>query len=138
MVNIWMREDGLAIDKFVITSDPDFVPTGVGPDVTDGTEDYVRPSINNDPIVVDPVEVDTTYDDPIVEAPTNNEPLDSDTTETDNLVSGDNDVGSGDPVVAEGSSSNGLFGGSSSIAGLLALFALCLVRVGRSKRVCLG
>ena len=43
MVNLWMREDGLAIDKFIITSDPDFVPTGFGPDVTDGTDNYVPP-----------------------------------------------------------------------------------------------
>lgn len=43
MVNLWMREDGLAIDKFIITSDPDFVPTGFGPDVTDGTKNYVPP-----------------------------------------------------------------------------------------------
>ena len=43
MINFWMREDGLAIDKFVITSDPDFVPTGLGPDVTDGTDNFVPP-----------------------------------------------------------------------------------------------
>jgi len=44
VINFWMREDGLAFDKFVITSDPDFVPTGRGPDVTDGTDDYVPPT----------------------------------------------------------------------------------------------
>ena len=43
MVNLWMREDGLAIDKFVITSDPDFSPEGFGPEVTDGTSDYIPP-----------------------------------------------------------------------------------------------
>ena len=44
VVNFWMREDGLAIDKFVISSSPNFVPTGYGPDVTDGTDDYVPPA----------------------------------------------------------------------------------------------
>jgi len=43
MLNVWMREDGLAIDKFVITSDPDFIPSGFGPDVTDGTDSYEPP-----------------------------------------------------------------------------------------------
>ncbi len=27
-VNIWMREDGLAIDKFILTTNPDFIPEG--------------------------------------------------------------------------------------------------------------
>ena len=35
--NLWMREDGLAIDKIVLTTDSTYVPTGVGPDVTNGT-----------------------------------------------------------------------------------------------------
>lgn len=48
IVNIWMREDGLAIDKFVITSNPNFVPTGFGPEVTDGTQAYEPP--NNDEV----------------------------------------------------------------------------------------
>ena len=30
-VQLWMREDGAAIDKVVLTTDPDFVPTGQGP-----------------------------------------------------------------------------------------------------------
>ncbi len=46
MLNIWMREDGLAIDKFVITNDPDFVPSGHGPVLTDGTDNYSPPVIN--------------------------------------------------------------------------------------------
>lgn len=29
--NIWMREDGLIIDKIVLTTNPDYVPTGDGP-----------------------------------------------------------------------------------------------------------
>jgi hypothetical protein len=30
-VTLWMRENGVAVDKIVITSNPNFVPTGVGP-----------------------------------------------------------------------------------------------------------
>src|SRR5262245_20582594 len=30
-VNVWMREDGFIIDKIVITPDPNYVPTGMGP-----------------------------------------------------------------------------------------------------------
>ena len=30
-IDIWMREDGVIIDKFVLTSDETFVPTGKGP-----------------------------------------------------------------------------------------------------------
>ena len=31
VVNVWMREDGLALDKLVLTTDPAYVPTGMGP-----------------------------------------------------------------------------------------------------------
>ena len=31
-INVWMREDGLYIDKIVLTQDINFVPTGLGPD----------------------------------------------------------------------------------------------------------
>jgi len=30
-ITVWMRENGLSIDKIVITSNPNYVPTGVGP-----------------------------------------------------------------------------------------------------------
>ena len=30
-VSIWMREDGLILDKLVLTTDPAFIPTGTGP-----------------------------------------------------------------------------------------------------------
>jgi|GEM_PF-1429116 len=30
-VNVWMREDGFIIDKIVISSNPNYVPTGTGP-----------------------------------------------------------------------------------------------------------
>jgi N-acetylneuraminic acid mutarotase len=36
-VNLWMREDGLAVDKLVLTQDPDYRPTGIGPELNDGT-----------------------------------------------------------------------------------------------------
>ncbi len=31
VLNIWMREDGLIIDKILLTTNPDYVPTGDGP-----------------------------------------------------------------------------------------------------------
>ncbi len=31
-INAWMREDGFIFDKIVITTDPDYVPTDLGPD----------------------------------------------------------------------------------------------------------
>ncbi len=31
MVSIWMREDGLILDKLVLTTDPGFTPAGSGP-----------------------------------------------------------------------------------------------------------
>jgi len=92
MVNIWMREDGLAIDKFVITSDPEFVPNGFGPAVTDGTNDYVPPV----PVVEDskpttPVVEDTgTSDDDIIV---------SDPTDENRPATDDGDVKPVEPVV---------------------------------------
>ncbi len=32
VVNIWMREDGLVIDKIILSDDPAFIPTGLGPE----------------------------------------------------------------------------------------------------------
>ena len=37
-INFWMREDGLAFDKFLLSSDKDYVPSGTGPAVNDGTD----------------------------------------------------------------------------------------------------
>ncbi len=31
MLNVWMREDGIRLDKIVVTTDPDFSPGGKGP-----------------------------------------------------------------------------------------------------------
>ncbi len=31
-LNVWMREDGFVFDKIVLTTDPDFIPSGEGPD----------------------------------------------------------------------------------------------------------
>lgn len=36
-VNLWMREDGLAVDKILLTSDAAYVPVGSGPAHNDGT-----------------------------------------------------------------------------------------------------
>jgi Ca2+-binding RTX toxin-like protein len=35
--NLWMREDGLAVDKIILTTDANYRPTGEGPESTDGT-----------------------------------------------------------------------------------------------------
>lgn len=36
--NLWMREDGVKVDKIVLTTDPDYTPTGTGPvESTKGT-----------------------------------------------------------------------------------------------------
>jgi hypothetical protein len=48
--NVWMREDGYYIDKFVLTSNAAFVPSGTGPAVSarayTGTSDTTPPSVN--------------------------------------------------------------------------------------------
>jgi hypothetical protein len=31
-INVWMREDGLRLDRIIVTADPNFVPDGIGPD----------------------------------------------------------------------------------------------------------
>lgn len=49
-VNVWMREDGLAIDKFVITPAAGFVPSGIGPASDDGTSDDSSAPVNTPPV----------------------------------------------------------------------------------------
>lgn len=36
LVNLWMREDGLSVDKIVLTNDPDYKPSGAGPVQSEG------------------------------------------------------------------------------------------------------
>jgi hypothetical protein len=31
VINVWMREDGLIVDKILITTNPNYTPTGLGP-----------------------------------------------------------------------------------------------------------
>ena len=48
-LNVWMREDGLAVDKIVVTSDPAFVPAGKGPAHDDGADaSSTVPATNDD------------------------------------------------------------------------------------------
>lgn len=119
IINFWMREDGLSIDKFIITSDPDFVPSGHGPELTDGSNNYVPPVPDNtvdEPTqftAVVPVATENTNDSiitPVVDAS-----VAMNTSED----------------VAE--SNNGFFSGSASNFALLTLFTLCLFRFGRFK-----
>jgi len=147
MVNLWMREDGLAIDKFVITSDPEFVPTGFGPDVTDGTKDYVPPMDNNtdenaNPVIDAPVltdvandnssQSDPVNDDTAAEDASSDQPVVADPgndTSTESPQDRDETVSSV-PLTVAADSNDGVFGGSASMAALL---TLCFFRVGRSK-----
>ena len=39
-LNIWMREDGMAIDKIIVTNDPNYVPSGVGPVASELSREY--------------------------------------------------------------------------------------------------
>ena len=160
VVNFWMREDGFAIDKFVVTSDPNFVPSGFGPEVTDGSEGYVPPasvddsdvnSTNNAPEVVeptndDPVVVEPTSDDPVVVEPTIDVPVVAEPISDNPVVvepaiidnPAESDPANDTPVTTDATSetndsSRGFFGGSASTIALLVLFSLGLLRVGRCQ-----
>lgn len=101
MVNLWMREDGLAIDKFVITSDPNFVPSGMGPALTDGSDGYVAPisSVSNtQPIDDDPSVAAPTNDTSVESEPVNDGPVVSETVNENPVVSVPVSI---DPVVAK-------------------------------------
>jgi DNA-binding sugar fermentation-stimulating protein len=52
-VNVWMREDGFRIDKIVLTTNPNYVPTSVGP------VESQRPDIDNQPPIPIPDPIDT-------------------------------------------------------------------------------
>lgn len=126
MVNFWMREDGLAIDKFVITSDPNFVPTGLGPELTDGTDGYQAPASSDD-----------------------EKTQSADGKESDTPIVSDDDSDSADPQTAmdtedagitaansgQTRSSDGIFGGSTSMLIVWTLFILCCVRLSRRGRL---
>ncbi|MFK7844462.1 MAG: PKD domain-containing protein [Rhodothermales bacterium] len=43
---IWMREDGFSVDRIVLTTDKDYIPTGVGPDESDRVSSSVISSRN--------------------------------------------------------------------------------------------
>jgi len=134
MINFWMREDGLAIDKFIITSDPDFVPAGVGPELTDGTSSYVPP-VRQSVAVADTNQrdVDRTESDPVSEELTDSSISNStpfDVIQSDDAIPAIDEAIHQGSVVANVASSDGLFGGSTSIA---ALFAILFIRVVRLK-----
>ncbi|MBI4663922.1 MAG: Ig-like domain-containing protein [Verrucomicrobia bacterium] len=44
-VNIWMREDGQIVDKVLITTDPNFIPTGAGPPENRRVGEPVKPVV---------------------------------------------------------------------------------------------
>ncbi len=115
MINFWMREDGFAFDKFVITSDPDFVPTGFGPDATDGTDNFVVPGGVTDSDMGDVESV---------------EEMDAEDTEAL-----DTEQVSAESGLQNSNSSGGFFG-SASFATLFALLMMAFFqrRVGRSRQ----
>ncbi len=146
-VNLWMREDGLAIDKFVITSDPDFVPDGFGPELSDGTDSYVSPIATDDEVVItDPSddEVGVTDSSDAITAITDPNNDEINVTDQSNIATVITDSSSDeivvsdlseivtvetDPVVTEnGGSGNGLFGGGTSLFVLFGLLMLSLLR----------
>jgi len=45
-INLWMREDGLAVDKILLTNNPNFTPTGTGPTQNVVASVPVAPSTN--------------------------------------------------------------------------------------------
>ena len=148
IVNFWMREDGLAIDKFVITNDPDFVPTGHGPALSDGTDDYVAPEITEDKLeddlaenVVEEEETDSNTDvdtETVTEIETETET--ETVTETVTNSDAEKDEQNKDVMLSDeqtmmdatSSGNGGLFGGSTSASMLLMLLAGGLVRLRRS------
>jgi len=134
IINFWMREDGLAIDKFIITSEPDFVPEGFGAALTDGTSSY-EPPVQQSTAVADTSQ----SDDDLNETERVSDEL------TDSIIGSSTPIGvvqSNDTtpannaaneqsaVTAKVVSSDGLFGGSTSIA---ALFVLLFIRIVRLK-----
>ena len=48
-INVWMREDGFIFDKLVVTTDPNYIPTGAGPaESTYGEKStFSLPSLDN-------------------------------------------------------------------------------------------
>jgi len=141
MINFWMREDGLAFDKFVITNDPNYVPTGTGPELSDGSDDYVAPVIEEEIVIDDSVEENESSEQGTVDAEnetetnteTNtNEGSDNDsdnqTTTNENDVMPTTDEAVSAISLEDSGSSGGLFGGSASNTMLLSLL---LVLFGR-------
>jgi len=53
-INVWMREDGLTLDKLVMSKNASFQPTGTGPAETTTTDVSVDVNTNNDPANDDP------------------------------------------------------------------------------------
>ncbi|MEM7292685.1 MAG: hypothetical protein AAF420_04690, partial [Pseudomonadota bacterium] len=91
-VNIWMREDGLIVDKLVLSLDSGFVPTGTGPAETPEVIPSLEISpIGNQAVVAgDTLTVDVT-------ATTSTEPLSAITLGVSNAPAGSSfsDLGSG-------------------------------------------
>lgn len=44
-INVWMREDGQIIDKVIITTDPNYIPTGAGPEESSRVGDPFPPIV---------------------------------------------------------------------------------------------
>ena len=156
MVNFWMREDGLAIDKFVITSDPDFVPAGHGPALSDGTDDYVAPVAVVDDATGSDVsegeqdnnqqsdEQNRDSEVPSEDVPTEGAQSDEESSEQALIVDDEMDGASMDESVADegqpieltgGSGKGGVFGGSTSVSTVLALLIAGFFRIRRSALI---
>ena len=101
IVNFWMREDGLAIDKFVVTSDPDFVPAGQGPELSDGTDDYVAPEPDDTAEEEDSTDIESVETSNAIEEVDTNTAIDIEVSDTTNELQNDADASNEEPVVTE-------------------------------------
>ena len=69
-INLWFREDGVIIDKIIITSDPNFIPSGYGPGSSpllvdtdkDGFPDFWEDQYGLNSLVADNPESDDDFD----------------------------------------------------------------------------
>lgn len=100
-INLWMREDGLAVDKILLTQDANYQPTNNGPEQYDGTSTAtVIPNTVDEPVVAEEPE---TVDEPVVveELETVEEVavIDETNNTNDNNVSQNNNSVSADGVV---------------------------------------
>jgi N-acetylneuraminic acid mutarotase len=68
-VNLWMREDGLALDKLILTMDGDYQPSGSGPDAGDDGDSEATDNNASEDTTTDDNNTDNTPDPVVNTAP---------------------------------------------------------------------